>query len=236
MLRNSCLSATTAFLLICSPGHAGFYAGVGVGPDTVEFKQKANVVYYNEAFPAQGFNVLDKTHHSARGVFGTLFGGYEYIKDQLYLAAEINGNLSSTVFKSSNAERIHGTYSSTAYKIKNSVGLSVLPGYQFSPATLFYGRLGVTNGHVKVITSDSSLQNISTNKGGFRWGLGGKQAINEHFSVRMEYSQITYHTAKMRSFDNLSSVAKNTRIKPHQQLVEFGLVYAFDGVSKEYVK
>lgn len=237
MLRNSFLLCSTTFLLASSLGHAGIYAGLGIGPDSIEFKQRANVVYFDAANPTQGFNVLDKTHLSARGVFGTIFGGYEYLNNQLYLAGEINGNLSSAVFKSSNAERIHGTFSATSYKIKNSVGISILPGYQLSPATLFYGRLGVNNGHIKVITSDSSLQNISTNKGGFRWGLGARQAISDHFSVRMEYSQINYPGANMATYDNLSNVAKRTRINPHQQLVEFGLVYTFADVAvKEYAK
>lgn len=237
MLRNSYWVCSTTLFLASSLGYAGVYTGLGLGPDTIEFKQRSNVVYYDAANPTQGFNVIDKTHLSARGVFGTIFGGYEYLNNQFYLAGEINGNLSSAVFKSSNIERIHGSYSSTAYKIKNSVGISLLPGYQFSPATLFYGRLGLTNGHVKVITSDQSLENLSTNKGGFRWGLGARQAVSDHFSVRMEYSQINYKGANMATYDNLSNVSKRTRISPSQQLVEFGLVYSFaDGAVKENTK
>lgn len=212
--------------------NAGAYIGAGIGPDTVDYKQQSHVVYFNPAQPTQGFNVIDRTHLSGTGVFGTLFAGYSVLHNALYLAAEINGNLSGSQFRSSNAEAIHGSYSSTVYKLKNVFGISVLPGYQFSNTTLFYGRLGFADAKLRVVTSDTSLQNLNKWRGGFRWGLGGKQNINEQVALRLEYSQIWYKKANMYTFDTLSSVSKETTLKPMQQLVEFGLVYQFDQAGK----
>ena len=231
MLRKKIVAGGLCVLGI-STANAGLYAGAGLGPDTIDFKQKAHVVYFNPAFPAQGFNVRDETHLSGTGVFGTLFAGYGYhYHNRSYLAGEVNGNISSTVFNASNREAIHGTHSSNHYKINNTFGVSLLPGFQFTPDTLFYGRVGYTNAGFKVSTSDSSLQNVDKRKDGFRWGLGGKRAISERMALRMEFSQSNYGSTTLRTLDPLSNVSKSTKISPMQQLVEFALVYNFDSVQ-----
>lgn len=227
------MSGTTKFIpsvlliLASSAVHAGYYAGIGLGSDTVDFSVKSHVVQANPNQPV-GFDVINKSHASATGIFGTLFAGYgTLVKNNYYLAGEINGNLSSTKSTTSNDEFVHLSFASSTLKIKNSYGLSVLPGYQFSPATLFYGRLGYANGKITQQTTDISLANFTKRKSGFRYGLGVKQDINERIALRMDYSRIDYKKINTSTFDPLGNVGKSTQLHPQQQLVEFGLVIKF---------
>jgi len=225
MLRTISVPGAIALLLSATTAQAGWYIGAGLGPDTVDFKQNGHV------FQPGNFSVIDKTHLSSTGIYATLFGGYgALVHNQWYLAGEVNGNISSTSFRSSNSEYVHSTFSNTKFKINNSVGISVLPGYQYSPGTLFYGRLGYQNGHFRSTTSDVSLANVSKREGGFRYGVGLKQALTPRLAVRMDYSRIDYSDIRFSTFDALSTTTKNTIISPTQQLLEFGLVYSFDGV------
>lgn len=219
--------SSTLLVLASSAANAGIYAGIGLGPDTVDFSATSHVI---NAAPNQpvGFDVINKAHLSATGLFGTLFAGYgALVKNNFYLAAEVNGNVSSTKSKTSNNEFVHQSFTSSTLKINNSFGISVLPGYQFSPTTLFYGRLGYANGKIRQITSDTSLANFSERKNGFRYGLGIKQNITEKVALRMDYSRIDYSPINTATFDPVGIVGKTTRLHPGQQLVEFGLVIKF---------
>ncbi len=203
--------------------HAGWYAGAGLGPDTIDFKQRSHVTQTG----SQGFDVINKTNLSGTGVFGTIFAGYGKLVNKLYLAAEINGNVSSSSFLTSNHEYVHSNFSDTRLKLPNSYGVSILPGYQVIESTLFYGRLGYSNAKFKSSTSDTSLSNISTRLDGFRYGLGLKQMLTKRVAVRVDYSRIDYQHIQMATLDTGSSTTKNTTIKPNQQLVELGVVVNF---------
>lgn len=221
-------SLTHAGLMGEKVRNGGFYIGAGVGPDSVDFTQRAHVVIPGEpGFPASE-DILTKVHLAATGVFGTLFVGVEKLFNRFYLAAEINGNISSVEHSQFNDEFVHKNFSSQFVKIKNSFGISILPGFQFNPNTLFYGRLGYTNSLVQQKTSDVSLVNFSHRFNGFRYGLGVKQAITDRFSVRIEYSRISYGNTAGFTIDPLSLVTKDTQLIPNQQLVEFGVIYNFD--------
>ncbi len=228
MFSHYKLAPLTALVLASSVVHAGFYAGVGIGSDTVDFSARSHVFKADPNQPME-FDVINKAHLSATGVFGTLFAGYGGIfRNQFYMAGEINGNLSSTESKGFNHEYVHLSFSDTSLKIKNSIGISVLPGYQFAPATLFYGRLGLTNSTISQQTSDISLANFSKRTNGFRYGLGIQQGVTDRLAVRMDYSRVDYKKVDTGTFDPVGNVTKTTRLTPVQQLVEFGLVFNFD--------
>jgi len=207
-----------------SAAHASFYVGAGLGPDAIDFKQQANI-YQPGAF---GFQVINKTHLSGTGVFGTVFIGYKYLQNKFHLAVEANSNISSASFTTSNDEYVHSNFQHSRYKINNSYGVSVLPGYQISENALFYARLGYANANVKISTTDSSLANKSHRRDGFRPGLGVNQQITKRLSVRMEYSRTQYTKTKLSAFDAMSLVTKNTTISPRQQLVEFSGIFQLD--------
>jgi len=208
------------FIITAGNAGAGFYAGAGVGVDTVNFKQVSNVFSTN-------FDVINKSHLSASGVFGTLFGGYELLCNQFYLAGEINGNLSSTGTTTSNKEFVHGDMTDVILKVNNNFGVSIMPGYQFSPATLFYGRSGMANSKIQQKSSDISLEYFTKRRTGFRYGLGIKQALNERVALRLDYSRVDYHNINTDTADPVGKVSKWTKINPLQQLVELGVVIKF---------
>ena len=211
----------------------GFYVGLGVGPQSANFSQDASINQPPSPFNAfQNFSVIDKSKLAGRGLFGSLFGGFGrrfcmqgFVANSLYLAAELNGDLSSTQFESSNSEFIHANFSKTTMKIENTYGISLLPGYYFGCNTLFYARLGYLRSHFTVDTTDTSLANVSTGLDGFRCGLGIKQNLTPKFAFRMEWSRSSYQGTSFSTLDPASLVAKTTTITPRTDKVEFALVY-----------
>lgn len=197
------------------------YAGAALGSDTIDFKQHAHFIVPTH------LDGTDKTHLSGTGIFGSLFAGYAITRNSFYVASEINGNLSSASFKSSNAEAYHSNVSKTRYKMNDTFGISVLPGYLLSDNTLFYARAGYSNAQFKITGNDASLGHSNHRKNGFRYGLGIKQALSQRVALRMDYSRINYNSTRLATLDVLSNFAKNTSITPRQQLIELGIVINF---------
>lgn len=221
MIRTATL--TVALMgLVAQSTEAGLYTGAGIGPDTVAYKENAHI------FQPGSFDAINVSHLSGTGLFGTLFAGYAWINGHLYLAGEVNGNISSLAHKASNEEYVHTAFAYTRFKMNNSVGISALPGYQYSPDTLFYARLGYTSGHFKSSTTDTSLVNLSRRLNGFRYGVGIKRFLTDKVALRMDYSRVDYQSLAMHTLDVNSNTTKNFRLTPHQQLVEFSLIYHFD--------
>lgn len=223
------LGFTTASYASCE-----FYAGLGVGPESADYKQKALIVRTSPFNVITNFNVIDKTHYSGRGWSGSLFAGYamrfascDTNCEDLYLALEANITGRKVKFKSSNNEFIHGNFNHTAYKMERDYGISLLPGYAISDCTLFYARVGYARGQFKISTTDISLLNIHKDLNGFRYGLGIRQALNECFAIRLDYSHTNYKRANMFTFDRVGFTAKSTSIKPTTNRLELGAIYTF---------
>lgn len=222
MLRKTlCLFVCTPFL-ITSYAQAGLYVGKGFGSDFVSFKQTSHIT------KPGSFEAIDTTRQAGIGVFGTLYIGASKIIHKQYIAAlELNGNLSSSSFQRSNDEYVHQNFSNSSYKINNTFGVSILPGYQFTPDTLFYGRLGYSNGHFISRSSDPSLENMSQCMDGFRYGVGLTRSITKHTDFRFDYSLTNYRNVQFITVDLLSNTTKHTKVTPFQQLVELSLIYRF---------
>lgn len=236
MLRKTLLTAGMT-LAFASSAYAsslnGLYVGLGLGPDYASIQQNASISQVNSGILE--FNARDTTQVAATGVFGTLFAGYgmfftnPYIPccKNLYLAAELNGNLSSMEHERKNTEYVHGTFSKTTYKMNSSYGISFLPGFLVTKSALVYARVGYSNANFKVSTSDISLQSIHKDLGGFRWGFGVKQDLMKQVSMRLDYSHVDYENAKMSALDTLSNTTKITHVTPHTNEVEASLIYNF---------
>lgn len=216
-------------------GLNGFYLGAGAGPIFASYDFNAHIRQVNPNNGLVAFNVQNNTELSGTGWFGSAFGGYGTRfaintispKPEFYVAGEINGDLSSLAHKTSNDEYIHANFTTTRFKMYSSWGLSLLPGYLFTDATMFYARLGYANTYFKVSTNDISLANIARHVGGFRWGLGMQQFISTQYAIRMEYNNVSYKTSKLSSLDSVSNTLKTVKITPHVSEVEFALVYNF---------
>jgi outer membrane immunogenic protein len=204
--------------------HAKAYIGLGLGPDLITLKQTAHIMS-----PAPfGFNVIDKKNLSGTGIFGSLFAGIEGQKNKIAIAIEGNVDISSANYKSSNKEFNNENYSQTQYKMSQGLGLSILPGYLITPTSLFYGRIGYTNTHLKIATNDASLNNFSGRLNGVKLGAGIRQALSEAILIRLEYELSQYKSIDLKTFDALSLVTKNTNIKPRQHQVALSIVAQFN--------
>lgn len=62
----------------------------------------------------------------------------------LYLAGEVNGNISFFEYKLTNTEYLHGTLSQTTFTIKNSEGISVLPDFFLQKIPYFMDELAIS--------------------------------------------------------------------------------------------
>ena len=225
----------TALLSFASTVNAavpGLYMGVGAGPDITNFRVTSHTSQVQGGVTR--FNVKNDDQVSGTGAFGTLFLGYGkklsdfgWKTDNFYLAGELNANIDSLEHQNFNDEYVNQTFSTTKYTMPYNVGVSILPGYLYRDSSLFYGRLGYVNGNFKVSTSDISLTNLNRNLSGFRWGLGIQQAVTTQLSVRMEYSNISYSSTNISTFDPVGSVTKKTQFTPYTNEVEFGVVYRF---------
>jgi outer membrane immunogenic protein len=215
--------------MLTTPCFSGLYVGAGVGPEGASFSQKSHVVGFN-------FNVVDKEHFSGTGVFGTLFAGYGVIYNQYYLAVEGNANLSSVQYKLSNDEYVHRNFVKTTFTIKNSEGVSLLPGLFLSEDTLLYGRVGYINGRLKIRESDPTIRSMTKNRNGIRYGVGIRHNLTNEWTLMMDYSQINYASVKSTVFEPFGGVLKQTRITANTAQVGFGIIYNFDVPKKAYVK
>lgn len=216
-------------VLFTTPGFAGFYVGGAVGPEGASFSQKSHVVGTNPQAPAGIFEVGAANHFSGTGVFGSLFGGYAWHSQKYYLAGEINGNLSSVKYELTNDEYIHSNFAKTTFRIRNSKGVSLLPGFFLSDSTLFYGRIGYSNGQVKISEgADPSIMSMSKNANGIRYGVGIRHAFTPQWSFMMDYSQINYKHLTSYTYDPFGMVAKTAKITPNTAQLALGVIYSFD--------
>ncbi len=216
-----------ALILLSSPlscwaaWGSGFYLGAGIGADTTDFKVTSTPQKSGE------FSVINNTEEAAQGVLGDLFGGYSWHYQWFYLAAELNGNLSSAKFTTSNNELVHSSYSQTSYKINRSWGIGVLPGVLLPETTLLYGRVGYVDGDFHINTSDTSLVNANTWLDGLRLGVGLEKRIYKDFSIRAEYSHISYQKQSGTASDPSIGFTKKTDVSPDSNQFEFAVDYRF---------
>ncbi|KTD27052.1 MULTISPECIES: outer membrane protein [Legionella] len=236
MLRKTHVTGVIS-LLVSTSCFPGFYVGAAVGPEGASFSQKAHVQRPGTA-TSGAFNVIDRNHFSGIGLFGTLFAGLSWIYKQIYLAAEVNGTMSSVEYKLINDEYVHQNFAKTTFTVRNSEGVSALPGFLLSENTVLYGRIGYANGRIKLVEGgDPTIHGAATRKSGLRWGLGLRHAFNERFSFMMDFSQITYSSIHSFVFEPNGNVTKATKITPKTAQVAFGLIYRFDKPAQQiYVK
>lgn len=222
MLRKTRYSAIFLLAMSNAAFCSGGYIGAGFGPNFAEIQKDS----YLSSVPSVTSNdVVDKTQQSGWGMFGTIFGGYAWTHNHFYLAGELNTDISSLDFQSSNLNLTHATYSSTSYEMNRSCGISVLPGLLLSDKTLLYSRFGYDNGNFRLLTTDSSLANVNKNLNGFRFGAGIKQFISKKTALRLEYSQANYQNFTMHVID--PPIVKDTTIEPEVAQVAFALIYDF---------
>lgn len=96
---------------------------------------------------------------------------------------------------------------------------SILPGYLLTDDSLLYVRAGLTNSNFKISTTDISLANINRMLRGFRLGL--QQKLTPSLALRAEYSNVSYRSTNIATFDVVGNVSKSTQFTPSTNEVEF---------------
>src|SRR5687768_6065485 len=164
MLRKTTLCL---ILSLASPGFAGLYIGAAIGPEGARFKKVSHVTRVNT------FDVIDTNNFAGVGFFGSIFAGYAKRINNLFLAGELNANLSSVEYEVRNDEYVHRNFQKSTFTVKSSQGISVLPGYYLNDATVFFGRLGYAHGKIKINEkTDNTIPSSEKWRPGFRWGVG----------------------------------------------------------------
>lgn len=207
----------------------GFYVGGGFGADAVDFNQKA---YIDQPPNFQKFSVFNNTEDAAQGIFGTLFGGYSFIRQAFHFGVEGNINASTAEFNTTNREFDHSTkqVANSRYRIIPNWGVSVLPGwFMFQDSALIFARVGYAGGVFNIKTSDTSLENVNDVLSGFRYGLGIEKRVYKNVGLRFEYNHIIYESSTVYHVDtsNGALTVKQTVVIPETNQFEFSLVYRF---------
>lgn len=221
MLKNLLVLPLLALPLCGLAWAPGAYVGAGIGADTTDF----DVTSYPQK--TGDFDVINRTQLAAQGVLGNLFAGYAWTYNWFYIAAELNGNLSSATHTSSNEEKVHNSYSITKDKIDETWGVGLLPGVLLPQDTLLFARVGYVDGRYKVETSDVSLAPVDSWLNGLRLGLGVAKKINNHWNLRLEYSHISYQQQSSTVVIPSDDFMKKTDVTPDSNQAELGVMYSF---------
>jgi opacity protein-like surface antigen len=106
-------------------------------------------------------------------------------------------------------------------------GARVLPGYQATDSTSFYGIVGVARGHFVTtgsvdadVASDSSSNHFNLN--GYQLGLGTKTDVYKNIAVRTDLIYTGYQT---KTFE--SNTGSTSKIEPSTIEANVAAVYKF---------
>lgn len=158
-----------------------------------------------------------------QGIFGSIFGGYAWLYHAFYLAGEVNADVTNAKSQTTNDEFVHQNFKHVYYRMRHAFGVSILPGYLYTPNTVFYARAGYSLGNFNVSSEDASLSNMNRNVGGICLGVGINHDFTPHLAGRVEYKQVNYQSAGVTTVTGTTT--KNTNIAPITGQVEFALMY-----------
>jgi len=215
MLKKLTILMLLLLLLPLSSYASGFYLGAGVGRDTADFNQQITIA---------ALSLTASNHVNGNGVLGEVFAGYGWNYNAFYLAGELEGSLSS-INTTSSITTGAGTLNNK-YAIRNSVGLSVLPGFKITDASLIYALAGYVRGQLRVNAQINNAANsITRNLNGFRYGLGLETKLRQQLGVRLEYDHIDYQRSNLTvTAGGATAVAS---VKPKSDQVIASLIWRF---------
>ena len=201
--------------------HDGFYVGAGVGYDMYRIGKQVSVA------DGDGDSISSSRHASGAGWVGGIFGGYGMYFDRFYLAAELLGNWSgASAGGNDSINNADGSFIATSSNVdvRETYGISILPGIKVNDATLAYVRLGYNrtkfNPSETVTTDDTAAITTSNSntRGGFNYGVGLETVVWQNISVRGEYTRTNYS-----SFN--TSIGTTYKISDNQVMA--GVIFHF---------
>lgn len=203
-----------------------------------------------------------RTGMSQAALIGSLFGGYGHTWNKIYLGGELAVSNSDYKMTNSSSSGISRTVQSlvtisggekvaTQASISpTQVSLSLRPGVLLTPSSLLYGRLGVTFASVdlyhqtvttKVFSQPEitlivpmSLQaNKKIRRAVFQVGTGLEQAINEQWTIRLDYLYTNYGNINVATSSSLNADpflitgSESTSVRINDQSLMMGISYHF---------
>lgn len=224
MMKKTLLVGALTLLGSSAAMAEGFYVGAGVGGLDLNSKTVDTKV-------VDSVSTVKTQDGGKLGVNGVLVGGYEFsFTNRMVLGLEAFGNYTS-------AKVINEPTANTSEDLRlNYVyGARVLPGFQATENTSFYGILGVARGNFK--TSGTASVNASQNVdasgsktfdlNGYQLGLGTKTALNRNLGIRTD---IIYTSYKDKTYTGTSASGASSdtyKITPSTLEANVAAVYAF---------
>lgn len=245
MLKKTLLVTlmASASTIITAPAMAntfpfnGFYVGGGASRDTAEFdtqnsysESQSTTTVVNAGTPTttssnSGLNTSNDA--SGTGAGGNIFAGYGYTFDSgFYLGGEIFGGLSSLAYNSTNISNFTSGSTSgdatinSSMQLKNSYGISFLPGLMVTHNTLLYGRVGYVRSQFDLensipIANNNELEagSENTSLNGSQLGIGLETVLTKHWSLRGEYTYTDYNSFnRSANASTLTSTSNTTTV------------------------
>lgn len=205
MLRNIFLtSAILAATSTIAFAAGAPYVGASIGANAGSFTLKDNAG--------------DSVDFGGRGAIANIFGGYGAIVSQnIYLGGEAFASLSST--ESDVKIDSLNPHIKDSIRVKQSYGVSFIPGVMLSDHTMAYARVGVVRSRfeVKEATPTASATTRKTLTGG-QLGVGMQTSLAQNLDLRGEYDYTRYRSATFG--DN--------KLSPRTDQFNLGLIYKFD--------
>lgn len=136
------------------------------------------------------------------GIVGGGFIGYDYsVTDGIKIGIEGFGNAVGL------NTSIQHYFTGTSYSVDSryNAGIRILPGYQFTPDTVWHVILGYSNAQFEIKDNLYGYLNKTYNKSGFQSGLGLTSTIMGGLSVRLDAMYTKYAGQSSTGLSNVSS-------------------------------
>lgn len=233
------------------PAHeGGFYIGAAISRDVGDFE----TTIHPSAFISDELFASDKLtwdQGTSQGVNGEIFLGYGMLfQDHYYLAVEVLGSISSmkgdvnNVFEIATDDDFDAFTADASFRMNNTFGVALIPGFKISDSTLFYGRVGYVNSRFKFNLSTTPefgieehfLDQLSSkkSKGGIQLGLGLETMVTNNVSIRGEYDWNRYGKIDSRDGfafdcgeDEVCGVDVETSVRPTVDQFKLAAIYHF---------
>lgn len=213
--------------------HSGVYLGASIGVHS--YYNKTDSKFFAgpdfKIFPPGTLYLTTSYLSGDTGILGELFGGYQWVGKNFYLAGEAFQSFNNSKFVtnqvvSSAASGAVQTFTQTE-SIKDNYGFRLRPGYLVAENNLLYIPVGITWGNFEYFLTPETSNIPVFNKRIFGWqyGVGFETAINMNLNLRLEYLYTNYDSFDI-NFAN-TTTRKDRKLTPAVDQFTLGLSYAF---------
>lgn len=194
----------------------GFYAGLGIGAQSLDFRTTVQSL------------ALHVEHFGQSNVLGDVFVGYNRnLNSWFNLGLEV-----FYTFYDINTTLSGGNLSAASvYKTNNNYGLKLMPAVNLGQNARWFIDVGAVGGNFQYNTSVlarefGSPSRYSKTLAGLMLGVGTDVAITSHLSIRGEYQNISYNRWNI-STPLVGGLVANTRFQNTENEFITSLIYHF---------